>query len=166
MTKETIVSGKKTFEIVVGISTIISCIATIIGVFKVNKIVNNTTTVIDEQTTYNGQNNQLMNFFYNIGATQIDTIVVNNKDTAFIQKTAPIKIIRGDIEDTVLLTLPPRRMSPEELYYDNLRKDFAKFKEQQAKESTEQTFGGDKTLFDEATFREYMVEKLNEYKRE
>lgn len=39
---------KKTFEKAVGNATIISCIATIIGLFMVKKIINNTTTVIDE----------------------------------------------------------------------------------------------------------------------
>lgn len=100
-----------------------------------------------------------MNLFYNIGITKIDTIVVNNKDTAYIQTPAQIKIIREDIDDTVLMTLPPRRMSPEDLYFENHRKEFAKYKEQQAEESTEPTF-------DEAKFREYMEEKYNEYKRE
>lgn len=157
---------KTLFEIIVGIATIISCIATFIGLFMVKKIINNTTTVIDEQITFNSQNNQLMNFFYNIVATQIDTIVLNNKDTAFIQTPAPIKIIREDIADTVLLTLPPRRISPKELFFENQRKEFAKYKEQQAQESTEPIYDEDKTRFDEDRFREYMVEKLIEYKME
>lgn len=157
---------KKTFEKMVGIATIIGCIATIIGLFMVKKIINKTTTVIDEQTTYNSRNNQLINFFYNIGAPKIDTIVINNKDTAFIQTPAPIKIIREDIEDTILMTLPPRRLSNEDLYFKNHRKEFAKFKEQQTKESTEPTLDEDNSPFDEAKFREHLEKRLNEYKRE
>lgn len=128
------VPEKRTFEKIVGIATIIGCIATIIGLFMVKKIINNTTTVINEQTTYNNQYNQLMSLFYNIGITKIDTIVVNNKDTVYIQTPAPIKIIREDTDDTVLLTLPPHRMSPENLHFENYRKDFTKFKEEQINE--------------------------------
>lgn len=116
------------------IATITGCITTIIGLFMVKKIINNTTTVINEQTTYNNQYNQLMNLFYNIGITKIDTIVVNNKDTSYIQTPAPIKIIREDTDDTVLMTLPPRRLSSEELYFENYRKEFTKFKEEQINE--------------------------------
>lgn len=143
---------KPLLDIIVGIATIISCIATIIGLFMVKEIINNTTTVIDEQATYNSRNNQLINFFYNIGAPKIDTIVVNNKDTAFIQTPTSIKIIREDIEDTILMTLPPRRLTNEDLYFKNHRKEFAKFKEQQTKESTEPTRDEDNSPFDEAKF--------------
>lgn len=134
---------KKTFEKVVGIATIIGCIATIIGLFMNNILKIEATK--DDTSAPN------------------DTIVISNLDTAFLQMSTPEK---KNKDDKPILPFSPHQMPPDSFNIDNHEKEFTKNKEQQAKESTEQLLDENKIRFDEARFREYMERKYNEYKRE
>lgn len=136
---------KKTFEKEVGIATIISCIAGILGLLMNNILKTGTTK--NDKTTHN------------------DTIVISNFDTVFLQVPTPEKKNRENIKVTPDMQFPPQRMPPDSLNKDNHRKEFTNIKGQQAKESTE-SINEDKIRKDEASFREYMEEKFNEYKRE
>lgn len=137
---------KKTFEKVVGIATIIGCIATIIGLFMNNILKIEATK--DDTTAHN------------------DTIVTSNLDTVFLQITTHEKKNKDNIEVTPFFPFSPHQMPPDSFNNDNYEKEFTKIKEQQAKESTGQLLDENIIRFDEAKFREYMEEKYNEYKRE
>ena len=105
---------KKSFERVVGIATIISCIAGILGLLMNNILKIGTTK--NDKTTPN------------------DTIVISNLDTVFLQVPTPEKKIREDIKVSPDLSSPPHKISPESLNIDNRNREFTKFNEQQANE--------------------------------